>query len=122
MCAKLLMIPGPIQFDHEVVRALSKMTCSHVDPEFREIFGDTLRGFRQIFRSEGQPFVIAGSGTLAMEMAATNVIQRGEKALVVNNGVFGDRFVSIFKVIIYQFRPFNSAYPFFITLRQCAAG
>jgi len=97
MCAKLLMIPGPIQFDHEVVRALSKMTCSHVDPEFREIFGDTLRGFRQIFRSEGQPFVIAGSGTLAMEMAATNVIQRGEKALVVNNGVFGDRFVSIFK-------------------------
>jgi alanine-glyoxylate transaminase/serine-glyoxylate transaminase/serine-pyruvate transaminase len=91
------MIPGPINFDHEVVRAMSKMTCSHVAPDFRQVFGDTLRGLRQIFISEGQPFVIAGSGTLAMEMAATNVVQRGEKALVVNNGVFGDRFVSIFK-------------------------
>jgi len=97
MLAKLLMIPGPINFDHEVVRAMSKMTCSHVAPEFREIFGDTLRRLREVFISEGQPFVIAGSGTLAMEMAVTNVIQRGDKALVVNNGVFGDRFVSIFK-------------------------
>lgn len=91
------MIPGPINFDPEVIRALSKVTVSHVAPEFISIFGDTLRKLRQVFISEGQPFVIAGSGTLAMEMAATNVIQRGEKALVVNNGVFGSRYVDIFK-------------------------
>jgi alanine-glyoxylate transaminase/serine-glyoxylate transaminase/serine-pyruvate transaminase len=96
--AKLLMIPGPINFDHEVIRALSKTCQSHVAPEFISIFGDALKKLREVFISEnGQPFVIAGSGTLAMEMAATNVIQRGEKALVVNNGVFGERFVDIFK-------------------------
>jgi alanine-glyoxylate transaminase/serine-glyoxylate transaminase/serine-pyruvate transaminase len=37
-----------------------------------------------------QPFVVAGSGTLTWDMAASNLIENNEKALVVNTGVFGD--------------------------------
>jgi alanine-glyoxylate transaminase/serine-glyoxylate transaminase/serine-pyruvate transaminase len=43
----------------------------------------------------GQPFVVAGSGTLAMDMAAANLIEAGDRALVVNVGYFGDRFAAI---------------------------
>ena len=44
---------------------------------------------------DGQPFVVAGSGTLAMDMAAANLIEPGDRALVVNTGFFGDRMGAI---------------------------
>ena len=36
---KLLMIPGPIEFEPEVLQAMGIPTTSHVAPDFIEIFG-----------------------------------------------------------------------------------
>ena len=89
----LLMIPGPIEFDQEVLDVLGEPTTSHVAPDFIEAFGQALERMREVFLSEdGQPFVIAGSGTLAMDTAAANLVEPGDNALVVNTGYFGDRF------------------------------
>jgi len=93
---KLLMIPGPIEFTPEVLRAMGMPTTSHVAPNFIEVFGQALERLRQVFLCpSGQPFVVAGSGTLAMDMAASNLIEPGDRALVVNTGYFGDRFGAI---------------------------
>ncbi len=93
---KLLMIPGPIEFTPEVLRAMGMSTTSHVAPNFIEVFGQALERLRQVFLCpSGQPFVIAGSGTLAMDIAAANLVEPGDKALVVNTGYFGDRFAAI---------------------------
>lgn len=89
----LLMIPGPIEFEPEVMAALGAPTRSHVDPAFIATFGAALERLRTLFRcAEGQPFVLAGSGTLAMDMAGANLVEPGDAALVVNTGYFGDRF------------------------------
>ena len=88
----LLMIPGPIAFDPAVLRAMSAPTLSHVSPEFIEIFGQALTDTRSVFLApDGQPFVIAATGTFALEFGAANVIEPGDKALQVNTGYFGDR-------------------------------
>jgi alanine-glyoxylate transaminase/serine-glyoxylate transaminase/serine-pyruvate transaminase len=93
---KLLMIPGPIEFTPEVLRAMGMPTTSHVAPNFIEVFGQALERLRQVFLCpSGQPFVVAGSGTLAMDMAAANLVEPGDRALVVNTGYFGDRFGAI---------------------------
>jgi len=93
---KLLMIPGPIEFTPEVLQAMALPTTSHVAPNFIEVFGQALERLRQVFLCPGgQPFVVAGSGTLAMDIAAANLIEPGDKALVVNTGYFGDRFAAI---------------------------
>jgi len=93
---QLLMIPGPIEFTPAVMRAMGMPTTSHVAPEFVEVFGTALERLRQVFLApEAQPFVVAGSGTLAMDMASANLIEPGDAALVVNTGVFGDRFAEI---------------------------
>jgi alanine-glyoxylate transaminase/serine-glyoxylate transaminase/serine-pyruvate transaminase len=48
---------------------------------------------REVFLCpDGQPFVVAGSGTLAMDLAGANLVETGDRALVVNTGYFGDRF------------------------------
>jgi alanine-glyoxylate transaminase/serine-glyoxylate transaminase/serine-pyruvate transaminase len=93
---KLLMIPGPIEFTPEVLRAMGMATTSHVAPDFIQAFGQALERLREVFLCpNGQPFVVAGSGTLAMDMPAANLIEPGDKALVVNTGYFSDRFAAI---------------------------
>ncbi len=88
----LLMIPGPVEFDPEVMRALSAKTASHVSPEFIAVFGRALKRLREVcLAPSAQPIVVAGSGTLAMEMAVANLVEPGERALVVNTGYFSDR-------------------------------
>jgi alanine-glyoxylate transaminase/serine-glyoxylate transaminase/serine-pyruvate transaminase len=97
---KLLMIPGPIEFDPEVLAAMSVPTTSHVAPNFIEIFGQALEKTRKVFLADepswkGQPFILAGTGTLAMDSAAANLVEPGDKALQVVTGYFSDRFQTI---------------------------
>lgn len=92
----LLMIPGPIEFEPEVLNAMSGATTSHVAPDFIEAFGQALEKLRKVFLSEdGQPFVLAGSGTLAMDTVAANLVEPDDQVLVVNTGYFGDRYGEI---------------------------
>ncbi|NPV09039.1 MAG: alanine--glyoxylate aminotransferase family protein [Anaerolineae bacterium] len=87
------MIPGPIEFEPVVLATMAEPTTSHVAGNFIEVFGQALERTRRVFLSEdGQPFVVAGSGTLAMDLAAANLTEEGDRALVVNTGYFGDRF------------------------------
>ncbi|WP_339921106.1 alanine--glyoxylate aminotransferase family protein [uncultured Flavobacterium sp.] len=93
---KLLMIPGPIEFEPEVLQAMGIPTTSHVAPDFIEIFGKSLELMREVWMSpKGQPFIVAGTGTLAMDMAAANLIERGDNVLVISSGYFGKRFKDI---------------------------
>jgi alanine-glyoxylate transaminase / serine-glyoxylate transaminase / serine-pyruvate transaminase len=86
------MIPGPVEFEPEVLAALSSPSPSHMDPDFARAFGRALGRMREVFGAPGgQPFVVAGTGTLAMELAVTNVVEEGDRVVVVNTGFFGDR-------------------------------
>lgn len=89
----LTMIPGPTPVHARILDALARPTTSHVFPAFVEEFRQALGGFRSLCQSEtGQPFIVAGGGTLAMEIALVNLVAPGEKVLVVSHGYFGDRF------------------------------
>lgn len=92
----LLMIPGPIEFEPAVLSAMGEPTTSHLAPTFIEAFGQSLQQMRLVFESpSGQPLVLAGSGTLAMDCAGANLVEPGDKALVVNTGYFSERFATI---------------------------
>ena len=94
----LLMIPGPIEFEPAVLAALGAPSTSHVAPNFIETFGNALEQMRKVWLSpSGQPFVIAGSGTLAMDIPAANLIEPGDKALVLSTGYFGERYAELLK-------------------------
>ncbi|MGB9592886.1 MAG: pyridoxal-phosphate-dependent aminotransferase family protein [Anaerolineae bacterium] len=93
---QLLMIPGPISFDPAVLRAMSIPTDSHVSQEFADLFGQALDDMLQVFLApHGYPFVVAGSGTLAMELGLANLVEPGDRVLVLRTGVFGERFSDI---------------------------
>jgi alanine-glyoxylate transaminase/serine-glyoxylate transaminase/serine-pyruvate transaminase len=75
---------------------MGEPTTSHLAPSFIEAFGQSLEQLRQVFDSpSGQPLVLAGSGTLAMDCAGANLVEPGDKALVINTGYFSERFATI---------------------------
>jgi alanine-glyoxylate transaminase/serine-glyoxylate transaminase/serine-pyruvate transaminase len=95
---KLLMIPGPIEFEPEVMMAVGMPTTSHVAPDFIDTFGHVLEMMREVWLApSGQPFIMAGSGTLAMDMAGANLIEPGDRVLVLSTGYFGDRYAALLK-------------------------
>jgi len=93
---KTLMIPGPIECETNVLQAMGEPPKSHTAPDFIKAFGNCLNMMKEIWMCpSGQPFLVAGTGTLAMEMAAANLIEEGDRALVISTGYFGKRYADI---------------------------
>lgn len=95
----LLMIPGPIEVSPAVLEASAGRPPGHLAPGFMASFGNCLKAMREVWRAgdDAQPFIVAGSGTLAMEMAATNLVDGGERAVVVGTGYFSDRMAEMLR-------------------------
>ncbi|KAI8322718.1 PLP-dependent transferase [Martensiomyces pterosporus] len=87
----LCLIPGPVEMSDSVLLAHSTPATAHTDPKFVEAFGQTIELLRDVVLTKtGQPFVIAGSGTLGWDQTAANLLEAGESALVLSNGYFGE--------------------------------
>ena len=95
----LLMIPGPIEVSPAVLEAFSTPPPGHLAPGVIEAFGASLAMMRRVWMADehSQPFVVAGGGTVAMDMAAANLIEAGEHAVVVNTGYFSDRIAEMLR-------------------------
>ncbi|PIC70934.1 serine-pyruvate aminotransferase [Sporosarcina sp. P16b] len=91
----MLLIPGPTPVVDSIYDAMASETWSHTDPRFVKIYKHTIDQTREIFNTDGEVFVVAGSGTIGMEMAIVNTVAEGEKLLVVSQGYFGDRFIKL---------------------------
>jgi len=86
-----LFTPGPTIVPERVLRALSRPTAYHRSEEFRSVFLETAERLRRLFRTEGKVLILSSSGTGAMESAVSNLFSRGDSAVVVVGGKFGQR-------------------------------
>jgi len=93
---KLLLIPGPSPVIPRILDALAKPTVSHVGPDMAHDLKEACANLKRIvFCENGEPFIVAGAGTLAMEMAILNTAGPGDRVLVLSQGYFGDRMAQI---------------------------
>ena len=94
---EILLVPGPTPVVDEIYDALSSETRGHTDPRFVAIYKNAIENTKKLFNTDGEVYVVAGSGTLAMEMAIVNTVAEGERLLVISHGYFGDRFIPLAK-------------------------
>jgi aspartate aminotransferase-like enzyme len=92
---KLVMIPGPTPTVRSINDQMGRDTVAFGDPVFVKDFSELIADLKEMWRVDGECFVVAGSGTMAMEMAISNVTKRDDNVLIVSNGFFGDRFIDI---------------------------
>jgi len=107
---KLLLIPGPTPVHPRILNALSQPTVSHVSPTLVAELKEALSNLKKIvFCQRGEPFIIAGAGTLAMEMALLNSVAKGERILILSQGFFR---VDVLQSALRRIRPHHNWYGF----------
>jgi len=95
MIKQYLFTPGPTPIPSEVVAAMSQPIIHHRTAPFSRAFEEVRRGLRKLFGTKNDVLILASSGTGAMEAGVSNLLSPGEKALVVNGGKFGERWLRI---------------------------
>lgn len=88
----LLLGPGPSPVCKAAYEALGKPTLGHLDPYFIQIMDGIMDQLRQVFHTKNEmTLCISGTGSTGMETAFVNLVEPGDKVLVLANGVFGKR-------------------------------
>ncbi len=91
----LVMIPGPTPVVESIRTEMGRPIQAFGDPRFVADYKKLIEDLGSLFNCSGMTFPLAGTGTLAMEMAIANTTKRGDNVLIVSNGFFGDRFIEI---------------------------
>lgn len=90
-----LLAPGPTPVPSRVLLKGADDTIHHRTPQFIEIAKKAFEGLKYLFQTQNEVFILASSGTGAMETAVANLLSPGDKAIVVVAGKFGERWKEI---------------------------
>lgn len=96
----ILLNPGPVTLSERVRRALLKPDLCHREPEFAELTLDIKARLGQVYPAAAQDYeaiLLTGSGTCAVEAMVSTLVPHDGKALVVANGVYGERMAAMIK-------------------------
>lgn len=100
LCEKYIFTPGPVKMYEETLKLGSIQTPYFRNDEFSDIIFDCEKNLLKIANAlEGSRVLfLTASGTAGMEATVQNLLNQDDKALVVNGGGFGQRFVDICKI------------------------
>lgn len=91
---------GPVQSGENVLAIGAEQTPYFRTPEFSAIMLENERLMKKLAKANDSARVvfITGSGTASMEAVVMNTLSSGDKALIVNGGGFGQRFVDLCRI------------------------
>ncbi len=92
-----LLTPGPTPLPPEVCQAQAKPIIHHRTPQFQAILKEASEGLKYIFQTSGDVYILAASGTGAMEAAVANLCSAGDTVITIEAGKFGERWTEIAK-------------------------
>lgn len=90
-----LMIPGPVEPEAEVMEAMGGPVLPHYGPEWTPIYNETTAMLGRVFQTEGDVFILIGSGSAAVDACVGSAVATGEQIIVGLNGFFGERLAHI---------------------------
>jgi aspartate aminotransferase-like enzyme len=91
----------------EVLLKMAEPIMHHREPEFEKLFAEVREGLKYLFQTKNEVLIFTSSGTGAMEGAVSNILAKGDKALVVRGGKFGERWGEICKAFGIEFIPID---------------
>lgn len=92
---RLVMIPGPTPVTRPIQDQMGREVAAFGDPLFVNDYKELISDLKTMLKTEGEVFVVAGTGTMGMEMAVANTLKANDNLLIVSHGYFGDRFIEI---------------------------
>lgn len=94
-----LMTPGPTQVRENVrmARAL-ETTNPDLDIKFYEFYKETCEYIAKFLKTEEEVRILSGEGILGLEAACASLTEKGDRVLVIDNGIFGEGFGDFVKL------------------------
>ncbi len=92
-----LLTPGPTPLPPEVCEAMARPIIHHRTPQFQAILKEATEGLKYVFQTAHDVFILASSGTGAMEASVVNLLSSGDAVLIVESGKFGERWTELCK-------------------------
>jgi aspartate aminotransferase-like enzyme len=86
-----LLTPGPTPVPERLSLRMARPIVHHRSPEFEAVFARVREGLAWLFQTKQDVLVFAASGTGAMEASFVNFLRKGDTAIVVDGGKFGER-------------------------------
>jgi aspartate aminotransferase-like enzyme len=76
---------------------MARPIIHHRTPQFQAILKEAGDGLKMVFQTANDVFMLASSGTGAMEAAVVNLLSAGDTALTIQGGTFGERWTELCK-------------------------
>jgi len=84
-----LMTPGPVEVSPRTLRALSFPITHHYFPEFIDFFQETTEKLKKVFQTKKDLIIMQGEAVVGLEAAVANILDPGDRVLVLDNGPYG---------------------------------
>ena len=96
---KLVYTPGPTEVRENVrlARAIST-TNPDIDTMFCEFYKSTCEKIGEIIKTKNNVYILNGEGILGLEAACASLTEKGDRVLVIDNGIFGRGFADFVKM------------------------
>ncbi len=97
---RFILTPGPTEIPHRIKMAMIREeTNPDLDPGFLELYREVSRKLKKLLGiDKGSLYIMVGEAMLGLEAAIANIVRRGDKVIVVANGVFGEGFADLVKM------------------------
>jgi aspartate aminotransferase-like enzyme len=92
-----LLTPGPTPVPERLSLRMARPIVHHRSPEFEAVFARVREGLGWLFQTKQDVLVFAASGTGTMEASFVNFLRKGDAAVVVDGGKFGERWGKLAK-------------------------
>ncbi len=100
MIKKRLYTPGPTPVPEQIMLMMAEPMIHHRHPEFQEILTSVNENLKYLFQTSNGVMTLTSSGTGAMEASVANVLSKGDTAVYVNGGKFGERWGEILNAYV----------------------
>jgi len=93
---RILLGPGPSNVHPRVLQAMLSPMLGHLDPDFWPVLDQVRDMLRLVLgTTHNWTLPLSATGTAGMEAAFCNVVEPGDRVVIVVNGFFGERMVDI---------------------------
>lgn len=108
---KINYAPGPTETRENVrlIRA-EKTTNPDIDVDFVEFYKKTCEKFGNIVDTKNDIYILSGEGILGLEAACASLTEKGDRVLVIDNGIYGEGFKDFVKMYGGEYVLFSSEY------------
>lgn len=90
---KIVYTPGPTNVRENVRQARCiKTTNPDIDLDFVEFYKETCDTIGSVIKTKNDVYLLCGEGILGLEAACASLIEKGDRVLVIDNGIFGNGF------------------------------